>query len=228
VKSDVLKELQAARQGRRPAALVTWLDDGSQVLARPGDSLEPQELSDALQAAFDDDRSRTVEIGGREVFLHVYNPPLRLMVIGAVHIAEPLARFAAVTGYDVTLIDPRRAFADRDRFPGMTVMDAWPDTALGELAPDRRSAIVTLTHDPKIDDPALHVALRSDAFYVGSLGSTRTHAKRVERLKEDGFSDDEIGRIHAPVGLDIGAKSPQEIALSIMSEIVAVRQGKTP
>ena len=142
--------------------------------------------------------------------------------------AEPLARFAAVTGYDVTLIDPRRAFADRERFPGMTVMDAWPDTALGELAPDRRSAIVTLTHDPKIDDPALHVALRSDAFYVGSLGSTRTHAKRVERLKEDGFSDEEIGRIHAPVGLDIGAKLPQEIALSIMSEIVAVRQGKTP
>jgi xanthine dehydrogenase accessory factor len=228
VTPDILKALQAARLERRAAALVTWLDDGKQLLARPDETAEPRELAEALEEAFADDRSGTVEIGGRQAFVHVFNPPLRLIVIGAVHIAEPLARFAAIAGYDVTLIDPRRAFADRDRFPGVTVMDAWPDEALGQLAPDRRTAIVTLTHDPKIDDPALHVALKSGAFYVGSLGSKRTHAERVERLKEADFSDGEIARIHAPVGLDIGAKSPQEIALSIMSEIVAVRQGKAP
>jgi len=228
VKVGHLKELQAARRERRAIALVTWLDDGAEVLAAPGDALEPADLLDAVNQAFQNDRSGTVEVGGREVFVHVYNPPLRLMVIGAVHIAEPLARYAAIAGYDVTLIDPRRAFADRDRFPGVTVMDAWPDEALAALKPDGRSAIVTLTHDPKIDDPALHTALRSSAFYVGSLGSTRTHAKRVARLAEDGFSESEIARIHAPVGLDIGAKTPQEIALSIMAEIVAVRQGKAP
>ena len=226
MKAEHLKSLQAARRERQAIALATWLDDGAGVLARPGETVEPAALDEALRSAFADDRSATVKIDGRDVFIHVFNPPLRLMAIGAVHIAEPLARYAAIAGYDVILIDPRRAFADRDRFPGVTVMDAWPDEALAGLKPDRRSAIVTLTHDPKIDDPALHTALRSGAFYVGSLGSTRTHAKRVERLKEAGFGDDEIGRIHAPVGLDIGAKTPQEIALSIMSEIVAVRQGK--
>jgi xanthine dehydrogenase accessory factor len=226
VKTAHLRSLQAARRERKAIALATWLDDGAEVLARPGEMVEPAELNQALQSAFADDRSSTVAIDDRDVFIHVFNPPPRLMAIGAVHIAEPLARYAAIAGYDVILIDPRRAFADRDRFPGVTVMDAWPDEALANLTPDRRSAIVTLTHDPKIDDPALHTALRSGAFYVGSLGSTRTHAKRVERLKEAGFGDAEIGRIHAPVGLDIGAKTPQEIALSIMSEIVAVRQGK--
>ncbi len=225
---DVLRDLQSARQERRAVAVATWLDDGSQLLAHLGETVPSQELGNALDKAFIDDRSQTVDVEGRQVFINVFNPPLRLIVIGAVHIAEPLAQFAVVAGYDVTLIDPRRAFADRDRFPGVTVMDAWPDEALNELMPDHRTAIVTLTHDPKIDDPALHAALSSKAFYVGSLGSKRTHAKRVERLGEEGFSTDEIGRIHAPVGLDIGAKTPQEIALSIISEITAVRRGKSP
>ena len=225
---DVLRDLQNARQERRAVAVATWLDDGTQVLVRPGDDVQSPNLADALKTAFDNDRSQTVDIDGRQVFINVFNPPLRLVVIGAVHIAEPLARFAVIAGYDVTLIDPRRAFADRDRFPGVTVMDAWPDEALNDLKPGHRTAIVTLTHDPKIDDPALHVALKSSAFYVGSLGSKRTHAQRVERLSENGFSTGEIGRIHAPVGLDIGAKTPQEIALSIISEITAIRRGKSP
>ena len=225
---DILKDLQTARLERRAIALVSWLESSTQFLTSPGETAGPQGLADALTTAFADDRSNTVEIGGSPVFIHIFNPPLRLMVVGAVHIAEPLARFGAIAGYDVTLIDPRRAFADRDRFPDVEVVDAWPDEALDSLEPDRRTAIVTLTHDPKIDDPALHVALESGAFYVGSLGSKRTHGKRVERLTEAGFSDDEIARIHAPVGLDIGAKSPEEIALSIISEIVAVRQGKAP
>src|SRR5690606_33944475 len=141
--------------------------------------------------------------------------------VGAVHIAEPLARYAAVVGYDVTIVDPRRAFTDAERFPGVTLLASWPDDALKTLAPDHRTAVVTLTHDPKIDDPALHLALRSPVFYVGCLGSTRTHAKRVERLKAEGFDDMAIARIHGPVGLDIGARTPAEIALSIMAEVVA-------
>ena len=221
---QTLEALQRARLDRQPAVVATWLDDGTQVLVTPSNGAAPPAMADAIDQALQDDRSQTVEVDGRRLFLHVFNTPLRLIVIGAVHIAEPLARYATIAGYDVTLIDPRRAFADRGRFAGVTIIDAWPDEALTELKPDRRTAIVTLTHDPKIDDPALHVALRTPLLYLGSLGSKRTHAKRVERLQEAGFTDDEIARIHAPVGLDIGAKSPQEIALSIMAEITAVRR----
>ena len=223
---QTLEALQRARLDRQPAVVATWLDDGAQVLVTPSNGAPPPALATSVEQALTDDRSQTVDIDGRPLFLHVFNTPLRLIVIGAVHIAEPLARFAVIAGYDVVLIDPRRAFADRDRFPGVTVIDAWPDEALADLKPDHRTVIVTLTHDPKIDDPALHVALRSPVAYIGSLGSKRTHAMRVERLREADFSDDEIARIHAPVGLDIGAKSPQEIALSIMAEITAVRREK--
>ena len=156
---------------------------------------------------------------GAEWFLNPFNPPLRLILVGAVHIAQPLAEIAALTGYDVTVVDPRTSFASPERFPGMKLMTDWPDEAMTALAPDARTAIVTLTHDPKLDDPALQAALKSPAFYVGALGSKKTHAARIARLTEAGFAERDIARIHGPVGLSIGAKSPAEIATSIMAEI---------
>lgn len=225
MKLATLKALNEARTKKRAVALVTDLDSGDERLVVWGEEKDGP-LAEALDAAFAADRSATVEIDGRAVFLNVFNPPLRLIVVGAVHIAEPLARYAGIAGYDVTIVDPRRAFTDAERFPGVTLLSDWPDDALKTLAPDHRTAVVTLTHDPKIDDPALHFALRSPVFYVGCLGSTRTHAKRVDRLKADGFDEAAIRRIHGPVGLDIGAKTPQEIALSIMAEVVATHRGK--
>jgi xanthine dehydrogenase accessory factor len=164
----------------------------------------------------------TVEADGGRYFLQVQIPPRRLIAIGAVHIAQSLVPMAAIAGFAVTVIDPRGAFATELRFPGVSLSTEWPDDALTALDPDRRTAIVTLTHDPKLDDPALSVALRSDAFYIGALGSKRTHARRVERLREAGFTDKDIARIHAPIGLNIGAVSPAEISLSILGEITQV------
>ncbi len=159
------------------------------------------------------------------VFLNVFNPPLRMIIVGAVHIAQFLAPMAEMAGYQVSLIDPRTAWATPERFPGIRIVDEWPDDAMTELRPDHRTAIVTLTHDPKLDDPALQAVLGGDAFYIGSLGSTRTHAKRVDRLKAAGFDDSAIERIHAPVGLNIGAKSPAEIAVSVMGQVTAALRG---
>ncbi len=158
-------------------------------------------------------------------FVTIHNPPLRMAIVGAVHIAQPLVTMARLAGFDPVLIDPREAFASAARFPGDVLVHDWPDEALEAFAPDHRCAVVTLSHDPKIDDPALTVALRSKAFYVGALGSTRTHAKRVDRLMQAGFSPDDIARIHAPVGLDIGGKSPAEIAVSIMAQIILQLRG---
>ena len=152
----------------------------------------------------------------------VHNPGLRLIVVGAVHIAQGLMAMARACGYAPVLIDPRSSFGAAARFPGEVILDDWPDEAMTQLAPDARTAVVTLTHDPKLDDPALAAALRSGAFYVGCLGSKRTHAKRVERLVAQGFTDEEIARLHAPVGLDIGARNPAEIAVSIMAQITQV------
>ncbi len=172
------------------------------------------------------DQSGVVVSVGRRVFVEVANPPLRLAIIGAVHISQALAPMAALAGYDVTVIDPRRAFATDERFPGITVSTDWPDDGLAAFAPDRRSAVVTLTHDPKLDDPALEVALGSDAFYIASLGSTRTHAARKTRLAEAGFAEDQIARIHGPAGLALGAVSPAEIAVSVLAQMTAaLRQG---
>ena len=168
-------------------------------------------------AAFDADRSGFGEDEAR--FLWVSNPPLRLAIVGAVHIAQPLAEMAHLSGYDVTLIDPREAFASQARFPGHALSHDWPDQALEAHGLDHRTALVTLTHDPKLDDPALQAALRSGVFYIGALGSTRTHAKRVTRLTVAGFTEAEIARIDAPIGLDIGAKSPAEIAVAVMAEL---------
>ena len=220
-----LERLQAARRSGQPIVHLTWLGAGRQRVWRPGDpGLDPA-LEREARAAVDDDTSRAVGVGDDEVFLHVFNPPLRLIVVGAVHIAQPLARMAALAGFAVTVVDPRRAFADADRFPGVRVSTEWPDDALAALSPDRRTAIVTLTHDPKIDDPALVVALNSAAFYVGSLGSRKTHAARLRRLAAQGFDTVALARIHGPVGLDIGALAPAEIALAILAQIVQARRG---
>jgi xanthine dehydrogenase accessory factor len=219
------RALAASRSGRS-AALVTHLKSGQHALVErervEGElQLDTSSLG-AVRAAIRDDRSTTVEAPDGRLFVEVFNPPLRLIVVGAVHAAQPLARMAATAGYAVTIVDPRSAFATEERFPGVALSTDWPDEAMPRLKPDRRTAIVTLTHDPKIDDPALTVALKSDAFYVGALGSKRTHAGRCQRLKEAGFADADIARIHGPVGLAIGALTPAEIAVSILAEITQV------
>ena len=228
MKADVLAQLNADRADKRPVALVTGLESGEQRLVYPRnnsglDGVSP-DLIEAAQTALRDDRSRPIETDAGRYFIQVHSPPPRLFIVGAVHIAQPLARMAALAGYAVTVVDPRQAFASDARFPDVAVSRDWPDAALSELAPDTRTAVVTLTHDPKLDDPALAVALRSDAFYVGSLGSRRTHALRCERLVELGLDESQIARIHGPIGLDIGALSPAEIALAVMAQITQVRR----
>ena len=205
--TSVLSALVEARAQRRQVAYVVDLEEGNPKLSWP----------EAYAERFRGDRSGVEEDG--RTFVAVHNPPLRMVIVGAVHIAQPLCMMARACGYDPVLIDPRPVFGSEARFPGETILEDWPDEALGALGLDPRTAVVTLTHDPKLDDPAIRVAIASEAFYVGCLGSTRTHAKRVERLTEAGFSDEQIARIHGPVGLNIGAKSPAEIAVSIMAQI---------
>mgnify|MGYP006421693231 CR=1 FL=1 len=226
MRPDTLKSLLTAREAKRPVALVSNLESGKQSLVYRDDVEGSLNLDDAVvtsaRAALRDDKSGRVDADGTPLFVQVFNPPKRMIIVGAVHIAQPLVTLAQTSGYEVVIVDPRGAFATRDRFPGVTLSEDWPDEALEALKVDNRTAVVTLTHDPKLDDPALHVALRSEAFYIGSLGSRKTHGRRVERLTEDGYSEDEIGRIHAPVGLSINAKSPAEIAISIMAQITQV------
>ncbi|MEK9966085.1 MAG: XdhC family protein [Rhodospirillaceae bacterium] len=226
MRPDTLKSLLAARAEKRQVALVSNLESGAQTLVfRDRTEGELALDDDAIAAARDalrDDKSGRLRTGEAPLFVQVFNPPKRMIIVGAVHIAQPLVTLAQTAGYEVVIVDPRGAFATRDRFPGVTLSEDWPDDALNALAIDNRTAVVTLTHDPKLDDPALHVALQSEAFYVGSLGSKRTHAGRVERLTEAGYTEAEIGRIHAPVGLAINAKSPAEIAIAIMGQITQV------
>ncbi|MBT5859639.1 MAG: XdhC family protein [Alphaproteobacteria bacterium] len=217
-----LSQILDDRAARRPVVLATNLESGDEKILYPTDGDEQSDLVTEAAAAIHADKSRTVETAEGPVFLHVFNPPLRMILIGAVHISQPLARMAALAGYEVVVVDPRRAFASAARFPGVEVRTDWPDEALEDLAPNLRTAVVTLTHDPKLDDPALHVALRSDAFYIGSLGSKKTHRTRVERLTEAGFDENTIGRILGPVGLSIGATSPAEIAVAILAQITDV------
>jgi len=221
---QILEQLLKDRAEKRAVALATNLTTGKEELLypvrAPGSTLAEQ-VNDALR----EDKARTVETLEGEVFINVYNPPLRLLIAGAVHIAQPLARMAVLAGYDVTIIDPRRAFATAERFPGVTLLTEWPDEGIAALSPDARSAIVTLTHDPKLDDAALGIALNSDCFYIGCLGSKKTHAARLERLRLAGFDEAAIARIHGPVGLAIGAKSPAEIAISILAQITAILRG---
>lgn len=220
MKTENLSQLLRDRADKRIVVTATDLGSGKEQLIYPADNGAGDELTKAARTATRADKSQIHEMSdGRRIFLHVHNPPLRMMIVGAVHIAQPLSRMAVLAGYEVTVIEPRRAFASEDRFPGVHLNGDWADDALDELKPDRRTAIVTLTHDPKLDDPGLERALRSDAFYIGALGSKRTQAKRLERLRELGLSEAQMARIHGPIGLDIGAKSPAEIAISIMGEI---------
>lgn len=226
MRPDILEKLLQARKSKQPVALVSELETGDQVLVYPDSVDGDLPLGDtqlaAIRAAIRDDKSGRIASDNTQLFAKIFNPPKRIIIVGAVHIAQPLVTLAQTSGYEVVIVDPRGAFATKDRFPGVTLSEDWPDDALKDLAIDNRTAVVTLTHDPKLDDPALHIALRSDAFYIGSLGSRRTHGARVERLTEEGFTEDEISRIHAPVGLDIKAKSPAEIAISIMAQITQV------
>ena len=220
----LLNRLMAARAAKTPMALLTRLPDGVQLLV-PGDEV-PEALAAEAQAAIRADAARNVTIGNETWFIAPENPPLRLIVVGAVHIAQALVPMASTLGYAVTVVDPRRAFAPEERMGGeVAISPGWPDEAMVALRPDARTAVVTLTHDPKLDDPALEVALRSDAFYIGCLGSRRTHAKRLATLVEAGCTGEELSRIHAPVGLDIGAVTAAEIAVSIIAEVVAARRG---
>ena len=219
----LIAALAEARAAKRPVVVATRLSDGAQMLL-PAVEGTP-ELNAAAQAALDDDASGTKAIGGADWFLHAHNPPARLIVVGAVHIAQALVPFAAGLGFGVTVVDPRRAFATDERFPNVAVSGEWPDEAMDALQPDSRTAVVTLTHDPKLDDPALDRALRSLAYYIGALGSRKTHAARLARLRELGHDEAALSRIHGPVGLDIAAVTAPEIALSILAQIVAVRRG---
>ncbi|HET6308495.1 MAG TPA: XdhC family protein [Rhodopila sp.] len=219
---DILAALDQARKDKRPVVLATRLPSGEQRLLP--DPAAPAALNKAAASALDRDESGTVKLDGTDWFLHAYNPPLRLIVVGAVHIAQALVPFAVPCGFAVTVVDPRRSFASDDRFPNVAISTAWPDEALDQFAPDARTAVVTLTHDPKLDDPALDRALKSDAFYIGALGSRRTHAARLNRLRELGHSDAAMARIRGPVGLNIEAVTAPEIALSIIAEVVAVRR----
>ncbi|MFZ2468959.1 MAG: XdhC family protein [Parvibaculum sedimenti] len=217
--SEILQRLLEDRTAKRPVVLATRLSDGIQKLLYYSDTKGENALLHAANEALASDKGRIVAASDGEWFLNVFNPPLRLIIVGAVHIAQPLARIAALAGYDVTVIDPRTAFASEDRFPGIRLVTNWPDESMAAEAPDTRTAVVTLTHDPKLDDPALHAALKSPCFYIGALGSKKTHASRMERLTAAGFDEAARARIHGPVGLSIGAKSPAEIAISIMAQI---------
>ena len=218
MKLNILSALNAERTARRAAIVVTNVESGAQRLVKAADAAK-----DPLRAVLADHlrtgKSGLEETAEGKVFLTVYVPPPQLVITGAVHISQALAPIAKLLNYDVTIVDPRTAFASPERFPDVKIVAEWPDVALPPLNVDRYTAFVALTHDPKIDDPALLHALSRDCFYIGALGSRKTHARRVERLKQQGISDANVARIHAPIGLDIGAISPAEIAVAIMAQI---------
>jgi xanthine dehydrogenase accessory factor len=217
---DVLKAMNSARSDRRAGAIVTRLSDGEQRFV-PAADIGADPLSVELETALRSGKSAPVTHEGEEYFLTVQAPAPRLTLVGAVHISQALAPIARIAGLDVSIVDPRTAFATPDRFPDTPIIAKWPDEALAEAPLDRFTAVCLLTHDPKIDDAALAIALKAECFYIGALGSRKTHAKRLERMRAKGFDEAALARIHAPIGLDIGAVSPAEIAVSIMGEIVA-------
>ncbi|HET7020752.1 MAG TPA: XdhC family protein [Xanthobacteraceae bacterium] len=220
MKLEILRALNAERAARRAAVVVTDVTSGQQRLVKAAE-VARDPLKDVIEKQIRRGNSAMVETPAGKVFLTVHVPPSQLVITGAVHISQALAPMARLVGYDVTIVDPRTAFASIERFPDVKVIAEWPDVALPPLGVDRYTAFVALTHDPKIDDPALTHALARDCFYIGALGSKKTHARRIERLKAQGLSDDALARIHAPIGLAIGAVSPAEIAVAIMGEITA-------
>jgi len=216
---DILNALNEERAARRAVIVVTNQDSGAQRLVKAAD-IRGDPLKDLLEKRMRSGKSGIEDTPEGKLFLTVHVPSPKLVITGAVHISQALAPMGHLLGYDVTIVDPRTAFASIERFPDVKVIAEWPDVALPPLGIDHYTAFVALTHDPKIDDPGLAIALKSDCFYIGALGSRKTHARRVERLKaERGFNDNDIGRIHSPIGLDIGAVSPSEIAVAIMGEI---------
>jgi xanthine dehydrogenase accessory factor len=218
MKLDILTALNAERAARRAAVIVTDVESGKQRLVKSAD-IAKDPLRPVLAEHLRTSKSGMEQTAEGRVFLTVYVPAPRLVITGAVHISQALAPIGKLLGYDVAIVDPRTAFASAERFPEVKVIAEWPDTALPPLNVDRYTAFVALTHDPKIDDPALLHALSRDCFYIGALGSRKTHARRLERLKQQGLTDADLLRIHAPIGLDIGAVSPAEIAVAIMAQI---------
>jgi xanthine dehydrogenase accessory factor len=228
VKREVFEAVVRARREKRAVVLFSELGTGAGTLWCLGDPpLDPVRDEAARRALATDDAFTVSPEGGAAFFVQPFNPPLRLVLVGAVHIAEALAAMARIAGYAVTVVDPREAFARRaGLFPGVTVVNEWPDEVLEAMQLDHRTAVVTITHDPKIDDPALEAALRSPAFYVGALGSGKTHASRLQRLAARGFDPSALERIHGPVGLRIGGRTPAEVAISALAEITQrLRQG---
>lgn len=218
MKLDILHTLNTERDARRAVVVVTNVESGAQRIVKAAD-IGRDPLADVIDKRLRMAKSGMEETAEGRAFLTVHVPSPRLVITGAVHISQALAPMAALVGYDVTIVDPRTAFASPERFPDVKVLAEWPDTALPPLNIDRYTAFVALTHDPKIDDPALLHALQRDCFYIGALGSKKTHGRRVERLKQAGIPDAAIARIHAPIGLSLGAVSPAEIAVSIIAEI---------
>jgi xanthine dehydrogenase accessory factor len=220
---ELLDRLLAALAEHRTVVVASDVATGDEQLFDPFDpppGLDPQVAAAAREAAGRDMAYKLERLGRGALFLRPYSPPVRVVIVGAAHVAQPLSRMVQLAGYDVLVVDPRRAFATEERFRGIPLLAEWPEEALSRVGLDRRSALVALTHDAKIDDPALAAALRSNAFYIGALGSRKTHAARLDRLRAMGFGDADLARIHAPIGLPIGAVSPGEIAVAILSEIV--------
>ncbi|EKF42766.1 XdhC family protein [Nitratireductor indicus] len=220
-----LKKLNALRRERKAAILLTDLGDGRDRVVQEADTVAGP-LGEAVGKAFRSGRSGAVEIEGRAFFLNVHLPAPRLVVVGAVHISQALAPMARIAGFDLTVIDPRTAFASPERFPGVTLHAEWPDEVLARDPLDAYTAVAALTHDPKIDDPALLAALGAGCFYIGALGSRKTHARRVERLLAAGVSEDRLARIEAPIGMNIGASSPAEIAVAVLGSVIAALRSR--
>ena len=221
MKDKTLKLVLSEKNNRNTIIVATELESGQQIILNNND--KNNQIYISAKSLIKQGKSDIINIDSQRWFINISLPALRLVTVGAVHIAQPLAEIATIAGYEVTIIDPRAAFANNKRFPNINIVNEWPEEALIDFKIDNRTAVVTLTHDPKLDDSALYAALNSKAFYIGSLGSKKTHNARIERLKIAGFNKNAIKKIHGPVGLSIGAKSPQEIAISIMSELILCR-----
>ena len=230
MKAELLRAALDAKEAQRPAVLLRSLDSEERWLFDPADegaATLPEPLRSHAEEALRRDGASLVEVEGRRYLLQTFGPPYRLILVGAVHIAQVLATMARAAGYAATLVDPRQAFATPERFPGLEIHNAWPQEVMDEIGLTPRSAVVTLSHDPKIDEPALAAALRSQAFYIGALGSRRNHAGRLERLAGLGFAPSELERIAGPVGLDLGGRAPAEIAVSILAQIIQTRYARS-